>query len=267
MSAKNSRRVLVDVSCRLFAQVEHNRRMDYEDEFYDRGRAALVAGEVRPEAPPTENGARWGAAAVLRPAGPVLESLAELADSLGGVAGVGHWPHLKSSLHVTLRALERYRSSIPRDDEYRAAYAEALDAAAAGLPPARVELRGVCPHPAGVIAVGRPLDEVLVALQARLAEGLGARGLAAFESWVRDRWYVSLIHFAGPVADPGSVVAWCDERRDLRIGVVELDIVEVVRWHYTGIGVRSEALHRARLDVGSGQSTFGGRRPAGQLPR
>jgi hypothetical protein len=225
--------------------------MGDEIELFEAGRAALVAGDVRPEDPPAEYGPRWGAAAVLRPVDPVVGPLAELANSLGAAAGDGHWAHREGSLHFTLRALEHHRSSIPVNDARRIAYAEALDAAAEGIPPARVQLRGVCPHPAGVIAVGYPLDGVLATLQARFAEELRARGVAAFESWVRDRWYVSLLHFAGPVAELARVAAWCEERRDLRIGVVALDAVEVVRWHFTGVGVRAEALHMTRLDRGS----------------
>jgi len=222
--------------------------MSDEIELFDAGRAALVAGDVRPEAPPAENGPRWGAAAVLRPADPVLGSLAELVDSIAVAAGDGHWAHHRSSLHFTLRALEHYRSSIPVGDARRIAYAEALDAAAQGMPPALVELRGVCPHPAGVVAVGYPLDGVLATLQVRFAEELRARDVAGFEAWVRDRWYVSLFHFAGPVANREQVAAWCDERRDVRIGVVALDTVEVVRWHFMGAGVRAEGMHKARLD-------------------
>jgi len=226
--------------------------MSPEDQRYEQGSAALLAGGARAETAPVEGGGRWGPAAVLRPTGPVLEPLTELANSVGAAAGAGHWVHHPASLHFTLRALEPYRSSLPPTDPLRRAYAEALDAAAAGIPAARIELRGVCPHPAGVTVVGYPLDQTLATLQTRFAEELRARGAAGFESWVRDRWYVSLLHFAGPLADPASVVAWCDERRALPIGVVELDAVEIVRWHYTGTGVRLEALHHAGV---GGQSS------------
>ena len=225
--------------------------MSDEIELYDQGRAALAAGDVRPEQPLEENGSRWGAAAVLRPKGPVLQRLAELSESIGRAASPGHWAHRVSGLHFTLRSLEHFRSSIPPDDPRRTGYAQALDAAADGLPPIRVEMRGVCPHAAGVIVVGYPVDETLADLQARFAAELRARDLAGFESWVRDRWYVSLIHFAGQVVDTDAVIAWCDERRNMQVGVVDLDVTEIARWHYFGVGVRLEALHSTPLSTAS----------------
>jgi len=225
--------------------------MSHEIELYDQGRAALAAGDVRPEQPLQENGKRWGAAAVLRPKGPVLRRLAELSDSIGRAAGSGHWAHRISGLHFTLRSLEHFRSSIPDNDPRRTAYAQALDAAAEGLPPTQVEMRGVCPHPAGVILVGYPVDDTLVDLQGRFAAELRARDLAGFESWIRNRWYLSLIHFAGPLVDVDAVIAWCDERRNMLVGVVDLDVAEIARWHHFGGGVRLKALHSAPLSTTS----------------
>jgi hypothetical protein len=68
-----------------------------------------------------------------------------------------------------------------------------LAEAVAGLPPVRIEVRGVSPHAGGVLAFGHPVGDTLTTLQRRFARSLRTRGAAEFESWVRDRWYVSLV--------------------------------------------------------------------------
>jgi len=235
-------------------------RMSDETELYEQGLAALAAGAVRPEQPLGENVQRWGVAAVLRPEGSVLGRLEELSASVGHAAGEGHWVHHASALHFTLRSLEHFRATVPSDDPRCAGYADALDHAARGLAPARVELRGVCPHPGGVVAVGYPLDETMGELQSRFAAELRTRGLAGFESWVRDRWYVSLIHFVGRAAEvnTAAVAAWCEKHRQSALGTAELGAVEIIRSHQVDAGVRLETLHRttlARTSVTTGPMT------------
>ncbi|MBT2233305.1 2'-5' RNA ligase family protein [Nonomuraea sp. NEAU-A123] len=218
--------------------------------FFAAGRAALLSGRATYDRPMVEGAARWGAAAILRPVGTVLERLADLAQDAGTVAGPGHWAHGADCLHVTLRSLEPYRSVIPVDDPLRRAYADALREAAADVSPVRVVLRGVSPHPGGVLACGHPVDDTLLTLQKRFAHGLAARGVRDLErGWVRDRWYVSLVHFAEPVpvTTAEAIVGWCDERADLPIGVAELGAADLVQAVHTGTGVRLDVLERVPL--------------------
>ncbi|MFI7152885.1 2'-5' RNA ligase family protein [Nonomuraea sp. NPDC050022] len=218
--------------------------------FFAAGRDALLSGRAVHDRPMVEGGARWGAAAVLRPAGTVLDRLVELAREASTVAGPGHWAHGADCLHVTLRSLEHYRSVIRMDDPLRRAWADALREAVAGLPPVRVVLRGVSPHAGGVLACGYPVDDALVTLQKRFAHGLAARGVRDFERGrVRDRWYVSLVHFAEPVSvtTAEEIVGWCDERADLPIGLAELTAAEIVQAVFTGTGVRLDTLESAEL--------------------
>ena len=135
------------------------------------------------------------------------------------------------------------------------AWADALREAVEGLPPVRVVLRGVSPHAGGVLACGYPVDDALVTLQKRFAHGLAARGVRDVErGWVRDRWYVSLVHFAEPVSvtTAEAVVGWCDERADLPIGLAELAAAEIVQAVHTGTGVRLDTLESADCLVGAG---------------
>jgi hypothetical protein len=98
-----------------------------------------------------------------------------------------------------------------------------------------------------VLAFGYPVDDTLVSLQRRFAEGLRIRGVGDVESWVRDLWYVSLVHFAAPVTDPKSIVAWCDVHADVPIGLAEIDTAEIVQAVYTGVGMRLNTLERTLL--------------------
>ncbi|MFE3454814.1 2'-5' RNA ligase family protein [Nonomuraea sp. NPDC059194] len=209
--------------------------------FFAKGRAALLGGRTTYDQPPVEGSRRWGATAVLRPAGPVLERLAELAGELASVVGQGHWVHGTDALHVTLRALEPYRLEVTD----RGRYGAALAAAAEGLPPVRLELRGVSPHHGGVLAWGVPADDTLVTLQKRFAHELGELG--AFEGWERDIWYVSLAHFASPVRAPERIAAWCDERVDLTVGFAELTCAEIAQAVHTGEGIRLTTLESVSL--------------------
>ncbi|MEV4562174.1 hypothetical protein AB0K12_00230 [Nonomuraea sp. NPDC049419] len=214
-------------------------------EFREQGRAALLAGEATHDVPMVEGGTRWGAAVVLRPAGEVVGRLTDLAAT---VHAPGHWVHGGPALHVTLRSLEPYRSVIPEDDPLRRAYAAALAEAADGLPPAWVYLAGVAPHRGGVLVGAHPVDETLETLRKRFARGLESRGVRDLEyGRVRDRWYVSLVHFAGPLTDAEEIVAWCDAHADTDFGLAELPVAELVQFVHTGAAIRVDELDRVPL--------------------
>ncbi|QFY05927.1 hypothetical protein GBF35_03910 [Nonomuraea phyllanthi] len=100
-------------------------------EFRDRGRATLLAGRATHDSQIVEGARRWGASAVLRPSGDVLDRLTALAAS---IEAPGHWVHGRGTLHITLRTLEPYRHRIPAGDPSRQVYGAALAEAASGLP-------------------------------------------------------------------------------------------------------------------------------------
>ncbi|MCK2214930.1 hypothetical protein MF672_014210 [Actinomadura sp. ATCC 31491] len=217
--------------------------------FRARGRQALLSGRATYDPPLTEGARRWGAAGVLRPEGEVVARLSALAATL---PAPGHWVHGGPSLHVTFRSLEPYREHVPEDDPLRRAYAGALAEAAAGLRPARLRLRGVSPHPGGVLVHGRPEDDTLDLLGKRFAGALASRGVRDLDHGRRrDLWYVSLAHFAGPVRDPAAVVAWCDAHADADLGTAELDSAEIVRFTLTGDRIAVHSLERIALAGGA----------------
>ncbi|MEO3875644.1 hypothetical protein ABGB18_43260 [Nonomuraea sp. B12E4] len=212
-------------------------------EFRAKGRAALLSGQATHDLPMVEGAQRWGLAAVLRPTGEVLDRLTGLSAT---IEAPGHWVHGRRTLHLTLRSLEPYRHEVPAHDPLRRAYACALAEAVAGLPPARVRLVGVSPHAGGVVACGYPQDDALGTMWRRLARGLAARGVKDLEhDRVRDRWYISLVHFAAPLADPHKIVEWCDAHAGTDFGVAELTRAEIVQYVHTGTSIRIESLERA----------------------
>ncbi|MEV4172016.1 hypothetical protein [Nonomuraea sp. NPDC049709] len=214
-------------------------------EFRARGRAALLEGAATHDDPMVEGARRWGAAAVLRPEGEVVDRMTELAAT---VPALGHWVHGGRTLHVTLRSLEPYRARIPEDDPLRRAYAAALAEAVEGLPPVRLRLSGVSPHRGGVLVAARTEDDALVTMRKRFAHAMESCGIRDLEHGrVRDRWYVSLVHFARPLANPREIVEWCDTHADADFGVAELPTAEIVQFVHTGTGIRVESLERTRL--------------------
>ncbi|NJP91947.1 hypothetical protein HCN51_21200 [Nonomuraea sp. FMUSA5-5] len=201
-------------------------------EFRAKGRATLLAGRATYDVPMVEGALRWGAAAVLRPEGAVVDRMTELAAT---VDAPGHWVHGGRTLHVTLRSLEPYRTRVPEDDPLRRGYGAALAEAVDGLPPARVRLAGVHPHQGGVLVGAHPEDDTLDTVRKRFAHALESRGIRDLEHGrVRDLWYVSLVHFAAPLTNARELVAWCDAHADADFGTAELRTAEIVQFVLTG---------------------------------
>jgi len=210
----------------------------------DKGRAALRSGDVRCESAPVEGQARWGIAVVLRPDSVMRESLAELGRHVAALAGEGHWTHGRDLLHVSLRSLAPYREHVSAT--VISEHAAALDDAVGDMAPISASVRTVNPHSGGVGVHVHPHGRALDDLYVRLGRALGSRGLGGYEYWTRDLWYVNLVHFAGPVT-VGALLAWTDAHRDLEIGTTTLTAAELVRFRYTGSGMRAETLHLTRF--------------------
>jgi hypothetical protein len=214
-------------------------------EFRTKGREALLSGRATHDHPMVAGARRWGAAVVLRPVGEIVDRLTALAET---IEAPDHWVHGGRTLHVTLRSLEPYRDHIPEDDPLRRAYAEALAEAAAGVPPAGIRIKGVSPHRGGVLAYGHPEDDTLVTLWKRFGHALESRGARDLDHGrIRDRWYVSLVHFAAPVRHPRKIVEWCDAHAGTDFGRAELTSVEIVQFVLTDATISVTSLERTDL--------------------
>lgn len=223
--------------------------MSKNREYYERSKAALEAGELKIDTPPREGGDRYGISAVLRPSGPIVADLEALRREAEPLAGPGQWLLDAGSLHATLRALEPHSTRSFTGDARFAAYVAALDEAVSGFPPVELELRGVAPHPGGVMVLGHCGPEVLPALRRRYVDALDTREVEHHEAgFVRDLWYLSLIQFAAPVRDVPGLIAWGEANRDRLVGTAVFREVEIMRWHLRGDRLVSETLHIAKLD-------------------
>jgi hypothetical protein len=207
------------------------------------GRAAVLSGEHATEGEPAKSG-RWGPSAVLLPSGALAASLAQLADEAIQILGNGHWPSGGlGRAHITVRALEQYAVSVPRDRaaRYLAAMTQALEDAGAVC----LEFTGVGLSPGGVMACAMSVDGAADALRGRLEVELGDDGWlekAAFDVGRDPIWYCTLVHFAGPISDAGQLVNWVDDRSELALGTEAFDSMALCSWSFDGCAMAPQVI-------------------------
>lgn len=222
--------------------------MSRNREFQDRSLAALAAGRLDVDVPPTDGRPRYGISAVLPPEGPITAELAAVRREAEVFTGPGQWLLGADTLHTTLRSLEPHSVRSFDGDERFAAYVAALDEAVSGFAPVELELRGVAVHPGGVLMQGHCGPDALPQLRRRFVAALDARHVTHHESMVRDLWYLSLIQFAAPVLDVPGLIAWGGANRDRDLGSVVFSRVELRRWWVRGGRLTAETLHTSKLD-------------------
>ncbi|MDI6102825.1 hypothetical protein QLQ12_29830 [Actinoplanes sp. NEAU-A12] len=208
-------------------------RRDKFDRLFDRGRDAVLSGQHYRDTPPVDGG-RWGISVIFRPGGELADRLDALTAEALDVAGGIHWPTgARTTLHMTVRALEAHRLAVPDEDVAVGRYGAALRRAAASGRSVRLGFAGLTLTPSGVMACAYPADDAADSFAAVLADELGRDG--GFEAdFTRDIWYATLIHFTGPLPDPSALVAWVAARRDIDLGSTHVQEVELVRWQHSG---------------------------------
>jgi ribosomal protein S18 acetylase RimI-like enzyme len=202
------------------------------------GRRAVLAGSHRREVSPQESG-RWGPSVVFRPSGAVAATLADLTTEAASIAGTEHWRSgAGGRAHVTVRALAPYVESIPAEEAARST--EALRSTAAEIGPVSFEFDGLGLSDGGVLVRAVPVDDRADELRRRLGAHLGADGWLedlVFSSGRDPMWYCSLLHFAGPIADPNGLVAWVGGLDGHCIGRDEVTTLELCSWRWDGQGM------------------------------
>lgn len=201
------------------------------DTLHARGRAALLEGREVLDVPPEDGSRRWGLSVLARPQ-------PELADRLGGVtaelialAGPGQWATgTPGTSHLTLYSLEPHRPGLTPADPAVARYAEAVRRAAATSPPAEFAVSGLGLTPGGVIAACEPRGDGASGLRPALVAALG--GDVFEDSYRGDQWWMTLLHLAAPVRDPQALVAYVEARRELPLGLLLADRLELVRYEH-----------------------------------
>ena len=200
------------------------------DDLFATAAPLIARGDHQRDEPPREGG-RWPVSVVLRP--PTDSDLAQRLDAVTAeaaeLAGPGHWQTGQlGSAHLTVRALEGYRATIPPDDPAIERYLSALRRATAG--PTCFRVTGLTLTPGSVMAAAIPLDEAADAFMDRLTTELGPDDWFERPHGRRDIWYLNLLHFTSGIANPLKLIDGVAERRTTTIGEVEIGAPELVRF-------------------------------------
>ena len=221
------------------------------DELFEEAVPRLLAGTHQRDVPPVEGG-RWPVSVVLLPDDGLAGRLHALTLEAAAVAGPGHWhTGAADASHFTVRALEGYRSGVGCDDPLVQRCSRAMQRAAARCGPVTVEVTGLTLTPASVMATAETRDgwrfmEVL-------AQELGEDGW--FEAgFVRNIWYLNLLHFTSDLPAPAALVDWVAARRVLDLGRTTCPTAYLVRFDHDAGGpfaaMRPAVLAQAALTGG-----------------
>jgi hypothetical protein len=189
------------------------------------------------QTPPVEGGRRWGFSALLRPDAEAAAALDEVAREAAALAGRAQWvTGAAESSHLTMRALEYWRSGMTADDPLVRRYAAALATAVEGVGPLTFSVEGLTLTASSVLAHAAPSDGGADRLAAAFAAALGPDGWLE-HGFPRDFWYFTLVHFAGPVERPERLVEWVAGHRRRRVATAAVGEVELAHWRFAGRGM------------------------------
>lgn len=201
------------------------------DSLHQRGREALLQGRERLDQPPGNGSRRWGLSVLVRPQPALAERLGEVTAALTALAGPGQWATgTPGTSHLTLYSLEPHRPDVTLADPAAGRYADAVRCAAAASPPATFAVAGLGLTPGGVVAACEPLDQGARALRPALVAALG--GDVFEHSYRGEQWWMTLLHLAAPVPEPEALVEHVEGARQLPLGVLAADRLELVRYEY-----------------------------------
>lgn len=207
-------------------------RNEVFDRLHAEGRAAVLARRHGQDVPP-EDGGRWPVTVVSIPPPSTRTTLERWMGEACGLAGPGHFLTGRSDAsHITIRALETYRDAAHPEQAASRAWASAMRTAADDTAPLRLRLTGVTLTAGSVMAQLEPEGDAPWTFMERLREALGEHAWFEDQWDGRDIWYVNILHFAAPIADPEGLVAWVDARRQVDAEEVCLDSVSLVRYRY-----------------------------------
>ncbi len=219
-------------------------------ELTDDAAVAVASGLNHVEAPTTSGSPRWGLSANLRLDAAGVAHVASLTAEVLDVLGEPHWPTGAAvSSHLTLRPLEPHRGRVGADDETLHRYTAALQRAVDGVRRIEVDLGRIGLTRNCVLIEARPVGDAVDLLHRRYAEELGA------DTWfqdgaVRDLWYASLVHFAGPVSRGLALVDWVRSRSSERVRSM-CDRAQVIQWELVDCRVVPTVLADVALRVGT----------------
>ena len=205
------------------------------DQLFDAAVPLISAGHHQRDSPPAEGG-RWPVSVVLRP--PADADLNHLLDEItaeaAALAGPDHWQTGQAgSAHLTVRALETYRSEVECTEPVIQRYQAAMHRAAAQTGPAQLEVTGLTLTAGTVMACAVPLDDQADKFLDRLAFELGPDAWFEQPHGRRDIWYLNLLHFTTDIPSPTRLINWITSHRTTLIGRTTIPTAELVRFHHT----------------------------------
>ncbi len=223
-------------------------RVEYEN-LWNGSRQLLAAGRVTLDTAPVEVSGRWGVSAVLRPAGGVAATLADVSETLAGFTGRRQTLYGPSEIHTTVRSIEPYRAGVSGDEAAVRAYAEILGGIAGQCGPIRIAYRGLTASAGGVLAQGWPVGDKLYSIRRAFQRELSGRGLSGgpeAESFRRTA-HASLVTFAETPCYPEALVEFIEANRRTFYGVASFDSVEIVRYKRTKYAAEPVTLYKVAL--------------------
>jgi 2'-5' RNA ligase len=165
-------------------------------------------------------------------------------DAIARLAAIApdQYPYPPDDLHLTVLSLctvaADNKAHLARMDEY----ADAVRSALAGLPAFEVAFRGLTASRGAIVAQGFPCGPALETLRERLRAVLRARGL---DATLDGRYrlvtaHATLLRFARPPDDPQRFADALAAMRDLPLGTLRAEEVELVMndWYMTAASVR-----------------------------
>ncbi len=205
------------------------------DRMWQQGYGDLVRGDVDADPVPDDTSKRWGLSIIARIPSDQAGIFTQASAALQPWTGAQHTFYAASTLHITVRSCEFYRSTIPQDDAALLDYQRVLHEVAAQIPPFSILYRGLAANRTGIIVQGFPQSEHLQRLRATLHQRLQQLGRAGGPEAEQVRYgaHVSLAVFAGPLIDPQALADSVERLRTHAYGTVTLSSLEVVRYHRT----------------------------------
>ena len=200
------------------------------DAMWDRAWPAVSRGDV--ECDPHLAGGldpRRGITLIARPDAALAARLTDVQHRLAD-ADPRQYRQPRADLHMTVLSLFTVTADHAPHLARRAEYAAAVRTAVCDLPAFDIDLKGITISRGAVLATGFPRDDTLETLRACLREALRARGL---DGMLDQRYrlvtaHSTLLRFVAPPADPARLAAVLAEVRDVPLGTLRVDALQLV---------------------------------------
>jgi 2'-5' RNA ligase len=158
-------------------------------------------------------------------------------------------------LHMTVLSLFTVTADYAPHLARRADYAAAARAALEHMPAFDIDFEGITISRGAVLAKGFPRDGTLEALRARLRDALRAHGL---DGTLDQRYrlvtaHSTVLRFVAPPADPARLAAVLAEMRDMPLGTMRVDSLQLVinDWYMSSAAVEPVATFTLRPPYGA----------------